>query len=108
MVDEQFLGIDHVPDRDDGKCCTVGFSGRRIFRRRAGRSLAPADHIRADHKIPVGVERLARTDNRIPPARLILSFMKSRNMGIAGECMADKNGIVPLPVQLPICLIGNG
>src|SRR5699024_9476725 len=37
--------------------------------RGSGRSLAPAENVRGDHEVPIGIDRLPRTHEVTPPAR---------------------------------------
>ena len=108
VIDKEFLGVHHVPDRDDRELRPPGFPGSRVGGCRAGRTLASADDIRADHKVPVGIQRLAGTDDGIPPAGLIITIMEPGNMGITGEGVADKNGIALLAVEFSVCFKRKG
>ena len=108
MIDEQFLGIDHVPNRNDRELRTVGFSCCRIDGGGAGGTFAPANHIRADHKIPLGIKRLPGADNRIPPAGFCIVLVESGNMGIPRKCMADEDCVAPVAIKFPVRLVGKG
>jgi hypothetical protein len=70
MVDQQLLRLDHVADGDDREMQAVGLAGRRIDFLGADGAHAAAQEVRADDEILVGVERLAGTDDIVPPAAL--------------------------------------
>ena len=57
MVEQHRLGAHHVAHSDDRKIQTPRRSGRRIGRSRTGAAHAPANHVRADNKIPPGIDR---------------------------------------------------
>ena len=76
-----------------GKSTPQGAAGGRIGRGRAGRAHAAADHVRADHEETVGVDRLARPDHGVPPAGPSGDRMNGRDMLVAGQGMADENGV---------------
>ena len=56
-----------VADRHDREARAVRRARGRIDRRRSGGALAAAEHVGAHHEEPVGVDRPARADDRVPP-----------------------------------------
>ena len=85
----------------------VGLAGLRIDRGRAGRAQAAADHVGADDEEAVGVDDLARADQHIPPARLAGHRIGIGDMLVAGQRMADKDGVRARGVELAIGLVGD-
>ena len=65
---------------------------------RAGRAGAPAEHVGADDEVALGVERVARAEERRPP--LV-------GVGRAGERMADDDGVAAVGVELAPGAIGD-
>ena len=59
---------DNVADVDIGKSRPVGLAGRGVDAGGIGRSIGRAEHVRADHKKPVGIDRLAGADQFAPTA----------------------------------------
>jgi hypothetical protein len=68
---------------------------------------ASAQHVRADHEILVGVERLARPDHVVPPARLAGLRTDPGGMRVAGKRVQDQDGVALLRVQCAIRFVGN-
>ena len=58
-----------------------------------GRAHAAADHVRADDEIALGVDRLARPDHRLPPARLAGHRMHVGDVLVAGQRVADQHRV---------------
>ena len=106
-VDQHGLRAHHVGNGDDRKIQPPQFAGGGIGRGRPGRAHAAADHVRADDEIAVGIERAAGTDHGFPPARLAGHRMDVGDMLIAGQRMADQDGVGALGIELAIGLIGD-
>ena len=68
LVEPAPLGAHDVGDRDDRKGGAVRLAGARVERRGPRRAAAPAEHVRAEDVVAVGVERLAGPDQAVPPA----------------------------------------
>ncbi len=77
---------------------------------RAGpcRPVAAPQNIAADHEEAPGIDRLAGTDQRVPPAGKLLSLMPPGGMGGSGQGVADQDGVGPLGVELAVGLVGYG
>ena len=80
LAQQRAVHGDHVADREEREVQAVALTRRRVRRRRPGRALAAAEDVRADHVEALGVDRLARADQRVPP---------DRRVGVAGQRVAD-------------------
>ena len=107
MLEEPLLHVHHVLDGDHGKVEPVGLSCFGIYGGGAGRALAAAKNVGADHEVLVRVQGLARPDDDVPPAGLLLALVPACGMGVAGEGVADQHGIALLLVQLAVGLVGD-
>jgi len=108
-VEQVTLRLDHIGDGDQREACPIRPAIRRE-RRGAGAALAAADHVGAEHEVTVGVEQLARPDGFIPPARLLVRIVRVRagGVGVAGEGVADQDGVGAVGVERPVGLVGQG
>ncbi len=81
MVQQGELRADHIEDADDGERSRVRLARRGVDRRGSRRSVAPAEHVRADDEELLRVQRAPRPDELLPPAgRWILA----RRRGVRG------------------------
>ena len=101
------LCLDHVPDRDDRKIDPVSFTGCRVDRCRAARAHAATNDVRADHKEAVGVDRAPGADQQLPPARFAGFRMDVRAVLVAGQGMADQDGVRLVRIEFTVGLIGD-
>ena len=69
--------------------------------------MQPPITLRADDEVAVGVERPAGTDHGFPPAGLAGDRMHIVDMLIAGQRMADQDGVGAIRIQFAIGLIGD-
>ena len=106
-IEQHGLRAHHVGNGDDRKIQPPQFAGGRIGRGRPGRAHAAADHVGADDEVAVGIERAAGTDHGFPPARLAGHRMHVGDMLIAGQRMADQNGVGAVGIELAIGLVGD-
>ena len=106
-IEQHGLRAHHVGNGDDRKIQPPQFAGGRIGRGRPGRAHAAADHIGADDEVAVGVERTAGADHGLPPARLAGHRMHVGDVLIAGQRMADQNGVGTVGVEFAIGLVGD-
>ena len=98
----------HIGNRDHREAQRVGLAiGGRGRRPRA--ALTAADHVRADHKITIGVEHLARPNCLIPPARFFVGVVGviTGHMSVAGQRMADQDGVGMVSVERAIRFISQ-
>ena len=107
MIEQHGLRAHHVADGDDREIEAPGLAGRRIGRGRAGGAHAAADHVRADHEIALGVDRLAGPDHGLPPAALAGDRMLARHVLVAGERVADQHRIGALGIERAVGLVGD-
>src|SRR5882757_4331534 len=68
MIEQCALGGDNIAHGDVGKSWSVTRAGRGIDTRRIGRTVRRSEHVRANGKKAVGVDRLARADDLVPAA----------------------------------------
>src|SRR3990172_100691 len=105
MVAQELLGAHHVPDGDKGKVAAERPAGRGVERGRTGRTLAAAEYVGAKHVKPARVDRLARSDEVVPPAGFFsVGRMDAGAVMVAAEGVADDDGVVTRGVQTAISL----
>ena len=104
MVEEGVLGPDHVEDADHRKGRRVRFPRDRVDGRRARRAITPAEHVRANDEELVRVQRAARTDELLPPAR---RGVLARRRGVRGrrEPRVQQDRVVPRGRERPPRLV---
>ncbi len=107
VVEQHGLRAYHVANGDDGKFQAPRLTSRRISRSRPGGAHAAADHVRADHEIAFGVDRLAGTDQGFPPAAFAGDRVLARHVLIAGERMANQHRVGALGVERAVSLVGD-
>ena len=98
LVDQEPLRADNVADRDIRKAPPVGRAGRRIDASAIGRAVGRSQHVRADRKPAVGVDRLAGAHDLVPAS------LAGRTTGIdhlraRGVAMCDEHGIAAIGRQ---------
>ena len=106
-IDQHGLRAHHVGNGDDREIQSPQLAGRGIGRGRPGRAHAAADHVGADDEVAVGVERPARADHGLPPAGLAGHRVHVVDMLVAGQRMADQDGVGAIGVELAIGLVGD-
>ncbi len=106
-VQQHGLRAHHVGNGDDREIQPPQFAGGRIGRGRPGRAHAAADHVAADDEVTVGIERAARADHRLPPAWLAGHRMHIGDVLVAGQRMADQDGVGAVGVEFAIGLVGD-
>ena len=107
MIEQPRLRAHHVAHGDDGKVEPIGASRGRIVRARPGRAHAAADHVGAEHEIAIGVDRLARADHGLPPARLAGDGMDIGDMLVAGQRVADQHDVGLRRIEHAVGLVGD-
>jgi hypothetical protein len=102
------LGAHHVPDRHHGEPRAPGPAVVGVGRRRSGRSLAPTQDVGAHHEPTLGVQGAARTDEGAPPPRRRVAVGElTGGMAVAGERVANQQGVVMAGRQLAPRLVGD-
>ena len=107
MIEQHGLRPHHVANRDHRKIEAVGLSGGRVERGRAGGPHAAAERVGTDDEIAIGVDRRARADHQRPPARLAGHRMIVGRVLVAGQRVADEDGVGAIGVERPVGLIGD-
>ncbi len=59
-------------------------------------------------KKPVGIHRLAGPDHRGPPAWLAGQRMRLRDVLVAGQGVADENGVAAIGIERAVAAVGDG
>ncbi len=94
MLDQPFLCPDDVADGDRREVDPPGTLATVVAQaQRPGAAHAAAEHVGADDEQPVGIERPARADDRLPPPRLAGDGMALGDILVAGQRVADQNGV---------------
>jgi len=73
-IDQPRLGIDPVFDRDHREVGAVRFARRGVGMHRPGRAKAGAGVVDTDDEEPVRIERLAGTDQVVPPTEIAVGI----------------------------------
>jgi hypothetical protein len=108
VIDQALLHLHHVADRDHRKIQRIGAAAGRVDTARPGGAFAAADDVGADHPIDIGVKGLARPDHAVPPAGVaVLGVVDAGGVMIAGEGVADQDGIGALGIGLAIGFKGH-
>ena len=106
MVDQHGLRPDHVANGDDGELERVR-PAMRSGGGRAGRAKAAAEHVGADDEEALGVDGSAGPDHRLPPAGLVGHGILVCDVLVAGERMADQDGVGAVRIERAIGLVGD-
>ena len=107
MVEQHRLRPHHVADGGNGKFQPPGLAGLRIGGGGTGRAHAGADHVRTDHEEPFGVDWPPGADHSLPPARFLRYRIDVGDMLIAGQRVADQDGVVARRIERAVGLIGD-
>ena len=107
VIDQHGLGAHHVADGDDRQIEAIGRPVAGLTEAGPVVPMQPPTTFEADHKEAVGVDRPARPDHRLPPAGLARDRVPVGDMLVAGQRMADEDGVGFLRVELAIRLIGD-
>jgi len=108
MLDQELLGPHHIGDGDDGEAEAEGPARGGVCVPGPGGPQAAPQHIAADDEIALGVERPAGADHLLPPAGPAGHRILPDQELVAGQRMADQDGVGARRVQLAIGLIGDG
>ena len=107
MIEQRCLRAHHVGDGDHREAQVPRLAGRRIARQRTGGAHAAAQHVGADQEVARGIEHLARPDHALPPALLAGHRMLLDDELIAGQRVADQDGVGLVGVQRAVGLVGH-
>ena len=108
MVGHPGLDPHHVADGHNREARPVAAPVDGVEVDRAGGPLAAAEHVGAHHEVAVGVDRLAGTDQLVPPAGCgMRSAALAGGVGVAGEGVAHQHGVGCLLVELAPRLVGH-
>ncbi len=109
VVEQALLRAHHVADGDGGERDPVGAAGGGIGGEGAGGALAAAEHVGADDEVVVGVHGLAGADEVVPPAGLaVVERVDAGAVVVAGEGVADEDGVVGGGVEAAVGLVAQG
>ena len=98
----------HVPDRHAGKRDPVGAAGGRVDRSRPTGTLAAPDDVGAENEVAVRVDRLARPDQIVPPARFtVAQTVNARAVVVAAQRVANQDRVVARGVEPAIGLVAE-
>ena len=112
LFHQALLRAHHVADRHRRKIraprpAKPAPSGIRHFTARPGGAHAAAQHIGADQKIAIRIQRPAGADDILPPAGLAGDRVSFGDILIARQRMADQHRIAGRRIQTPIGAIGD-
>ena len=100
------LAVDPVFHGQYREVGAEGLAGFRVEAAGAGRAVAAAEVVQADHKELVGIDGLAGADAAVPPAGLALvDVVEARGVMMAGQGVADQHGVARRGVQLAVGFI---
>ena len=72
------------------------------------RALAAAEHVGAHDEVAVGVERLARADQAVPPTGGLVSLDQwPRRVAVARQRMAHEHRVAAVGIERTPCLVGD-
>ena len=107
-VEQRLLRGHDVAHRDRRKIRAVRLAGARVGAGAIGRAVGRAQHVRGDDKELVGVDRLARPDQPVPPPRLIaVGRVTAGGVMAAGVAMGDQHRVAAVGREPAIGLVGD-
>ena len=99
-LDQRLLDPDEIFDADHGKAHAIGLSGIRIdTRRSSGHDIGHIDveidqRVRRKHEVFVGIDGLARTNDRVPIAGgFVVARIFAKGVAVAGKEVRDQDRI---------------
>ena len=103
------LGMHHVAYRNGREGAAVGLARARVDRCRAGRTLASTKDVAANYKESVCIDSLARSDEFIPPAGLLVIFgVPAGGVCIGGQRRTNPHGVIAGGVQCAVRFVTDG
>ena len=98
-VEQPGLRVNPVLDRDNRKVGAISGARGRVGLHRPGRPKTRAQIVHADDKKFIGVQRLARPDEVVPPAFAFCHIgISARHMVAGVQCVAHQHGVAALCV----------
>ncbi len=108
VVGDRRLAPDHVAHRDGREGRPVRPPRLGVGRGRTGRALTATEDVDAHHEVPVGVDGTARADDAVPPAGAGVAVADlTVGVGVAGEGMAQEDGVVGVRREVTPRLVGH-
>ena len=110
MIGQKRLGIDPVFDGHHRKIGAIEFAGLRIQRIGTARAITTAEVIHANDEKFIGIQRLTRTNQVIPPAGCFLNVRRvvmAGDMVITGQGVTNQHGITGIRIQDAIGFINQ-
>ncbi len=108
MIDQAGLRFDHVADGNHRKLEPVRRAGGGVDGGRSRRSHAAAQDVGADHEEAAAYRQASRDRSATPTSRACRLSMDARDMLVAGQRMANEDGVRFVGIELPVGLIRNG
>ncbi len=103
LIGQARLAVDPVLHRDDREVRAVDLAGGRVQAAGPGRAVAAAEVVQADDEKAFGIDRFARADAAVPPARLaIVHAVVAGRVVMAGQRVADQHRIAAAGVELAV------
>ena len=118
VIQQLDLGINDIGDGNPRESAAVRDAGFRVWRGRASGAIAASQIVRADDEILRSIERLAFTDETIPPSGLailrpaltdsVYRLSEARRILAPRERVEKQDGIVHRSVELAVGFVGKG
>ena len=109
MVGQQGLGLNPVPDSDQGKIRPINFLCFRVDTQWPRGAVAAADVVAAHDEETPGIDGFPRTDAGVPPAGFpVLWRMVPRRMVMTTQGMADEYRIAAGFIQTAVGFVDQG
>ena len=107
-VEHRLLRRHDVAQRDGGEVGAVAAVSLGIQAGRSGGAVGRAEHVGRDDEVPVRVDRLAGSDQPIPPAGCFIGGVVLAGGVLAGgEAVGHEHGIAAARGQLPVAFVGE-
>ena len=94
-----------VADGQQREAQPVGTARTGIDARRTGRAGAASEQVRAYDEEALGVQRAARTDDRVPPAPLPRVPMVTGSVGVTAQRMAHEHRVGAIGIERSVGLV---